>query len=133
MCKAHQKAIGKLIDIGDDTADDLARAMRVNIRKRELLDTNEGLMADVFDDAVGHAVVQHADDPLEECRKSYGNGNFEKDFGNARKIYVSDTDSKINGLSYENGNVKRKCDRRGGEKEGERKVDAIDFQISQDV
>ncbi len=65
--KAHQKSLRELVNIGNHTAHQISRRMRIQIRNRQLLQMIEGLRSNVLHHTVGHYVIDVIHQPLAQC------------------------------------------------------------------
>ena len=68
LCKAHQKAIRKLIHIRDHTTDDLTVRMRIYIFQRQILQLVKGFLPDIPYYMIGYFIIDLVHDPLQNSR-----------------------------------------------------------------
>ena len=65
--KAHQKAVGKLIRIGDDAAENIAHGMCVKVGDGQRLQLVIGVFAQRLHHGEANAIVNQADAPLQHA------------------------------------------------------------------
>ena len=118
--KAHQQAVGKLIRVGNDPADQLTARMRVEIGQRKDLKLVKGVAADVAHHAEGDPVIEVAHDPLHDRRCRRDGGNAPKQRRDGQKIHLSRPDDAVDGVADEDGNVERSRDGGRRQQNGQR-------------
>lgn len=77
--KPISSVLGELVNICDDTADDIAVLVGINVAQRKNLQMVEGLRADVLYHPVGDLVVDMVHEPLGKRRNDDHDRNFAKD------------------------------------------------------
>ena len=105
--EAHEKSVGKLVGVGDDTADDVAVGMGIAIRNGERLELPECIVADILHDTVGDLVIDDALHPLRERRDDRCDGDANEHGGDLIKRDLAGLDDIIDGVADDDGNVKR--------------------------
>ena len=105
--KAHEKSVGELVGIGDDTADDIAVGMGIAIRNGERLKLSERIVADILHDTVGDLVIDDALHPLRERRDDRSDGDANEHGSDLIKRDLARLDDIVYGVTDDDRHVKR--------------------------
>ncbi len=87
--ESEQNSIGELLDICDDTADQIAGGMRVNVGERQAVNLVKGLLAQIPNDQVRDFVVDVIHGPLGSCRHYDADDDSADDAEQTREIDMS--------------------------------------------
>ena len=118
--KSHQKAVCKLVHIGDHPAHQIAGGMGVQIAQGKNLDFFHGLVPDIPNHPVGNAVVAQIHTPLRECGDADKDADLQKNPENSGEIHLAPPDHQIHGAACQNGDIKRGRHSNRGQQHGER-------------
>ena len=129
--KAHQQSVCKLIDICNDTADDFAAGVSIQIAQRQNLNFSERLVAHIADHVKGDAVVDGIHQPLQQRCDADHNTDPQQDRCDHAKVNLADGNDSVNGVPDEDGHIKRSRNGCACQKDGERQKDAITADIMQ--
>ena len=133
LSKAHQKAVGKLIHVGDHPADDLPVAVAVQIFKRQYLQAVKRLPSDVADYVVGDRVVADVHQPLSQGRRRHQNGDPFSDRQDPGKIHPPRAHDQVYRLPGQHRHIQGKQHRHGREQKTEPQKEPIAPQVTQNL
>ena len=131
--KAHQQAFGNLVDVGDDAAQYIAVAVRVDGLEGHDLDLVHGLQADVARHAVGEAVGEQAQQVLRQRPHADGDEQLREDGHDAGKVHVVRADDEVDGVAGEDGHVERRRHRKQGKQQHQQKCRTVRGDIAKDA
>ena len=107
LCEAHEQAVGKLVDIGDHAADDVAGGMAVEVGKRQLLQVGERLGAGIARDAEDDAVIDHIHHPLRRGAQQREHRDLQPNGRDRREDDLPRPDDGVDRLADEDRDIER--------------------------
>ena len=129
--EAQQQAVGKLIHIGDDAADDFARGVGIDVAQRQDLQFGKRLRAHIAHHLEGDLVVDGINHPLHRGRGGHHDGDAQDQAQDARHIHLAGADNQIDGPADEHGHIQRQRHGDGGQQHRQRHQPHIGTQIFQ--
>ena len=105
--KAHQKAVGELIHIGDHPADHIAGGVGIQIGQGQMLHVLESIPADIPHGGVGQPVIAQAHQPLGQRREADHQSHLQEQRQDALKLHLHGSGNQVDDLTGHNGNVQR--------------------------
>ena len=123
--KSKQQAVRELIDIRDHTAHDVARLVRVEIRKRQNLHAADRLRADIPHDAISHTVIDHIHDPRRSRRENNQHENSRKIMRDNPEVNLSLRNNSIDRVSKENRHIELQDNGKCSQHDAERKKNSV--------
>ena len=101
LSKSHQKSVGKGIHICDDSADQIAGRMGIQIRQRKFLYLLHSFISQISGNTESHPVIAGRQHPLSRCREnSYQNNGKDQPF-HSFKVHFSNPQHIVDGVSAE--------------------------------
>ena len=87
--KAHQQTVRKLIDVRDDTTDDLTVGMSVNVFEGQNLYLFKRLVSNIPHDLIGQFIVADVHNPLCQCGDPDHDRHFDQNCNQSVKIDIT--------------------------------------------
>ena len=105
--KAHQQAVGKLIDIRNDAADHLAVGVAVDVFQRQHLNLAESLIAHIADDLIGDLVVDDVHQPLRQRCDGHHNHHARQRGHHLIEVHLPRGHDEVDCVAHEDRDIKR--------------------------
>ena len=129
--EAHQQAFGKLVGICDNTADNIAIRMGIDIFQREILNFAESIGSNIADYVISDLVVADIHNPLSNGSSCNHKNALEQNREDALKIDSAGGHDAVDGLSNQNRQIQREYHSESGQKNGENQQSEITTNIMQ--
>ena len=133
LCKAHQKAVCKLVGVCDDAADQLAARMRVEIRQRQDLHFFKRIAPHIAHHAEGDAVIEIAHQPLQQRCDPGDCRHAAEQRHDLRMRHCARPEDAVDGVSHKDGHIERSGNRRSGQHDRCRQHVPAFFEIPQNA
>ena len=131
--EAHQKTVGELVGVRNDTADDIAMRVRIAVRNRELLQFTESGTSEIAYDTEGNLIIDNTLNPLDQRGKNRGDRYFDQDIHDDIHVNLARLNDMVNGFTYGNRNIECQKNCESGAKKGEEKSRVIRSHIRQNL
>ena len=131
--KSEQQSVRQHIGIGDDAADNVARAVLVQIRERQLLNVPNGARTNVLHDMIGHAVVEQIHEPCAQRGSGSHQENQTQIAPHLYKVHAMRGDGLVNGIAEQNRNIQLQNNRSRREDNTQSKCKTMCFHVGKQL
>ena len=118
LCEAHQQALGELVGVGDDAADDLAVRMGVDVAQRQLGDLAQRVLAQIPHHVERDAVVDDVHQPLDHGGGRHADQDAGEDGHDGGEVHAG-IQNLVDGVARQHGHIQRQRHGDAGQQEGQ--------------